>query len=136
MKAIGLLFVISVIVEALIEYFEPAFDLIEDDRIKKAAKQGTAIVLAVIFSFQLKAGLIAILVEPFGTTVNAVFDRIVSGIFCSRGANYLSDIIRLIYSAGSKCRADADGDFWDLLGQLAGDDDDEEGDEDGASDES
>lgn len=130
MKAVILLFVIAVIVEALIEYLEPVFDLIEDERIKKAAKQCTAIILAEIFAFQLQAGLIAVLVTPLGVAVNATFDMIITGIFCSRGANYLSDVIRLIYNAGTKLKVDAEGNFWDILEAVSVNDDDDDAETD------
>lgn len=105
MKTLGLLFIIAVVVEAIIDYFEWAFDFIEDERIKKLAKQGTALVLAEIFSFQLGALILTPFIETFGGSVKPWFDMAVAGIFCSRGANYLSDIVRLLISIGSMARA-------------------------------
>jgi hypothetical protein len=91
--------------------------------IKKAAKQGTAIVLALLFAFEIKVMILtAIFGETFAIVVNPIFDMIVSGIFMSRGANYLSDIVRMIYNVGTK------QDVYDLDG-FDYDDDEEEEDE-------
>ncbi len=103
MNTIGLAIAVAVIVEALIEYAEPAFNLIEDPTIKKAAKQGTAIALALLFAFEIKITILsAIFTETFAVVINPTFDMIVSGICMSRGSNYLSDLIRLIYNKGTK----------------------------------
>ena len=115
---------IAVIVEAIIDYFDFIFAFIENERIRKVVKQSTALVIAILFTFKLHGTLLAMLTEPLGVSVDATFDMIVSGIFCSRGANYLSDIVRLIVTVGTKAKADiSDDDFWDMF-------DFEEGEED------
>lgn len=120
MKTIGLAIVVAVIVEALVEYGQTVYDMIEEYEYKKAIKQGIAIIVAILFSFQLHVTLLAwLMAETFSVAVNPVFDMIVSGIFMSRGANYLSDLIRMIFRIGTN-----DGDLWDMF------DDDEEDDED------
>ena len=120
MKTIGLASVVAVIVEALIEYGQTVYELVEEYEYKKAVKQGVAIAVAILFAFQLKVTLLSwLMTESFGVTVNPVFDMIVSGIFMSRGANYLSDFIRMIFRIGSD-----DGSIWD-----AWEDEDDETDE-------
>lgn len=103
MKTIGLAIVVAVIVEALVEYGQTVYDMIEEYEYKKAIKQGIAIVVAILFSFQLHVTLLAwLMAETFSVAVNPVFDMIVSGIFMSRGANYLSDFIRMIFRIGTQ----------------------------------
>lgn len=120
MKTIGLALVVAVIVEALIEYGQTVYDMVEEYEYKKAVKQGVAIAVAILFAFQLNVTLLSwLMTESFGVAVNPVFDMIVSGIFMSRGANYLSDFIRMIFRIGSD-----DGNIWD-----AWEDEDDETDE-------
>lgn len=102
MKTIGLAIIVAVIVEALIEYGQTVYDMVSAYEYKKAIKQGCAIAVAILFSFQLKVTLLTWLISGnFDVTVNPVFDMVVSGIFMSRGANYLSDLIRMIFRIGS-----------------------------------
>lgn len=129
MKTILLVFVVSVIVEAIIDYFEQVFDLIEDERIKKAAKQGTALVLALIFTFEIHVTMLAaLLTDTFGIAINPIFDMLVTGLFSSRGANYASEIVRLIRNAATPKDDDS---IFDMLNYI--DDDEEEGDDDESS---
>ena len=121
MKTIGLAIVVAVIVEALVEYGQTIYDMVAEYEYKKAIKQGVAIAIAILFSFQLKVTLLAwLMADTFAVTVNPVFDMIVSGIFMSRGANYLSDFIRMIFRIGTD-----DGNIWDAWE----DEDDDEVDE-------
>ena len=109
MKSIGLAIVVAVIVEALVEYGQTIYDMVEGCEYKKAIKQGVAIIVAILFSFELKVTLLTWLMSGnFDVTVSPTFDMIVSGIFMSRGANYLSDLIRMIFRIGTD-----DGNIWD-----------------------
>lgn len=109
MKSIGLAIVVAVIVEALVEYGQTVYDMVAEYEYKKAIKQGVAIAVAILFSFQLKVTLLAwLMADTFAVAVNPVFDMIVSGIFMSRGANYLSDFVRMIFRIGTD-----DGNIWD-----------------------
>lgn len=117
MKSIGLAIVVAVIVEALVEYGQTIYDMVAEYEYKKAIKQGVAIAVAILFAFQLKVTLLTWLMsDTFAVTISPVFDKIVSGIFMSRGANYLSDFIRMIFRIGTD-----DGNIWD-----AWEDEDEE----------
>lgn len=93
MKIVALALVCAVIVEGLVSYAETIYDYFEQGDVKKAIKQIGAIVLAILFAFQIKVTLIAFLADA---VVSPVFDMIVSGIFMSRGANYLFDFIKMI----------------------------------------
>lgn len=93
MKIVALALVCAVIVEGLVSYAETIYDYFEQGDVKKAIKQIGAIVLAILFAFEIKVTLIAFLADA---VVSPMFDMIVSGIFMSRGANYLFDFIKMI----------------------------------------
>lgn len=93
MKTLALALIVAVVVEALVSYGETIYDYFEQGDIKKAVKQIIAIIVAVIFAFQAKVTLISFFAD---TTLNPVFDMIISGIFMSRGANYLFDLANMI----------------------------------------
>ena len=125
MKTIALALMVAVIVEAIVEYGNTIYEMVIDREYQKAVKQGSAIAVAVLFAFMCHVTLLSWLMsDAFGIVVNPVFDMVVSGIFMSRGANYLSNLIRLILNAGS---GDGD-DFWNMF-------DFEDGDDDGTSSE-
>lgn len=119
MKTIALALMVAVIVEAIVEYGNTIYELVAEQEYQKAVKQGSAIAVAVLFAFMCHVTLLSWLMsDAFGITVNPVFDMIVSGIFMSRGANYLSNLIRLILNAGSG----DDDDFWSMFDFEDGDD--------------
>ena len=125
MKTIALALMVAVIVEAIVEYGNTIYEMVIDREYQKAVKQGSAIAVAVLFAFMCHVTLLSWLMsDAFGIVVNPVFDMVVSGIFMSRGANYLSNLIRLILNAGSG----DDNDFWNMF-------DFEDGDDDGTSSE-
>lgn len=126
MKTIGLALIVAVIVEAIIEYGQTVYDMVAEYEYKKAMKQACAIAVAVLFAFQLKVTLLTwIMTGMFDVYINPVFDMVVSGIFMSRGANYLSDLIRMIFQIGTN-----EDNMWDIY-----EDDDEEDEEDELTDE-
>lgn len=121
MKTIALALMVAVIVEAIVEYGNTIYEMVIDREYQKAVKQGSAIAVAVLFAFMCHVTLLSWLMsDAFGITVNPIFDMVVSGIFMSRGANYLSNLIRLILNAGS---SDDDG-FWNMFDFEDGDEDD------------
>lgn len=127
MKMIGLLLMVAVIVEALVEYGQTIYDMVEEHDYKKALKQGVAIIIALVFAFQLKlTWLTWFITDMFGVAVNPIFDMIVTGIFLSRGANYLSDFIRMVYRIGTA--QDGDDDIWSMF-DFDEDEEDEEVDD-------
>lgn len=85
--------IIAVVVEALVSYGESIYDYFAEGDIKKAIKQIIAIIVAIIFAFEAKVTLISYFADM---TLNATFDMIISGIFMSRGANYLFDLANMI----------------------------------------
>lgn len=109
MKTIALALMVAVIVEAIVEYGNTIYEMVVDGEVQKAVKQGAAIIVAVLFAFMCHVTLLSWLMsDAFGIVVNPAFDMVVSGIFMSRGANYLSNLIRLILNAGSG----EEDDFW------------------------
>lgn len=86
---------LSVIVEALVEYGSTIFAMVEEKAYKKAVKQVCAIAIGITFC--LAAG-----VDFFGevglTFALPMLGTILTGIFISRGANYVSDFIRKLQS--------------------------------------
>lgn len=97
MKIIILAVVVAVIVEGLVSYGETIYDYFSKGDVKKAIKQIAAIALAVLFAFEVKVTLISSLVD---VAINPIFDMIISGIFMSRGSNYLFDFVKAIRRAG------------------------------------
>lgn len=85
---------LSVIIEALVEYGTTIFAMVEEKAYKKAVKQVCAIAIGITFC--LAAG-----VDFFGEvglTFALPLGTILTGIFISRGANYVSDFIRKLQS--------------------------------------
>ena len=122
MKTIALALMVAVIVEAIVEYGNTIYEMVAEQEYQKAVKQGSAIAVAVLFAFMCHVTLLSWLMsDAFGIVVNPVFDM----VFMSRGANYLSNLIRLILNAGS---SDDDG-FWDMF------DFEKEGEDDGVTSE-
>jgi hypothetical protein len=125
MKSIGLAIVVAVIVEALVEYGQTIYDMVAEYEYKKAIKQGVAIAVAILFSFQLKVTLITWLMSGnFDVTVSPAFDMIISGLFMSRGANYLADFVRMVLRIGTD-----DGSIWDAWEDEDEDDETDESEE-------
>lgn len=126
MKTIALALMVAVIVEAIVEYGNTIYETVVDGETQKAVKQGSAIIVAVLFAFMCHVTLLSWLMsDAFGISVNPIFDMIVSGIFMSRGANYLSNLIRLILNAGSG----DDEDFWSAFDFERDEDEEDEDDE-------
>jgi hypothetical protein len=125
MKSIGLAIVVAVIVEALVEYGQTIYDMVAEYEYKKAIKQGVSIAVAILFSFQLKVTLITWLMSGnFDVTVSPAFDMIISGLFMSRGANYLADFVRMVLRIGTD-----DGSIWDAWEDEDEDDETDESEE-------
>ena len=125
MKSIGLAIVVAVIVEALVEYGQTIYDMVAEYEYKKAIKQGVAIAVAILFAFELKVTLITWLMSGnFDVTVSPAFDMIISGLFMSRGANYLADFVRMVLRIGTD-----DGSIWDAWEDEDEDDETDESEE-------
>ena len=95
MKAIALIVMGAVLVEALIEYVKTVWSMVENREYKTAVTQLISILLGVFiaysFGMQLFNHVVADLYGNF--TLNTLTDTILTGILISRGSNYASDII-------------------------------------------
>lgn len=95
MNTLVLAVVIAIIVEALIEYAKTIGKAVIGKQYKTAATQIAAIVIGVALCAAAGADVFAALGITFTVKVIGI---ILTGIFASRGANYLSDIAKRIQS--------------------------------------
>lgn len=91
MKGILLVIVMAVLVEALIEYAKTITKMFTDRDFKTAVTQFIAIVIAVLLCMMTGADLFAFVGIVFTVPWMGV---VLTGILCSRGANYVSDFIK------------------------------------------
>lgn len=101
MSKIVVVFISAVIVEGLVEYATTVAEMVEHKTYKKAAKQLFAIGLAVFICFQCGADAFAACGLHFALPW---LGTALTGVFGSRGANYLSDFIKRLQSAGTRER--------------------------------
>lgn len=99
MKTIALIIMVSILLEAMVEYFKTVVRMFEEGDYKTAVTQCVTIVLGIAFAFifhlQLFNGAMSEFYE--GLCINGTIDTILTGILFSRGSNYISDLIsRLI----------------------------------------
>jgi protein-S-isoprenylcysteine O-methyltransferase Ste14 len=86
-----LISMMAITVEALIEYTKTVAKAISQKEYKTAGTQITAIVISIFLCFAANANLYAVL----GVTFSYPWIGIVlTGIFASRGANFVSDIVK------------------------------------------
>lgn len=98
MTGVLLIIVLAIIIEAIIEYAKSIARAISGGEVKTAVTQITAIVISISLCFAAGADLFEIL----GIDFNARWiGTILTGLFISRGANYASDFIKKIQTAGS-----------------------------------
>ena len=91
MKGIILVLVLAVLVEALIEYAKTIGKMVTDGDIKTAVTQMVAIVVAVALCFATGADLFTAVDITFTWPWIGV---VLTGVLGSRGANYLSDLVK------------------------------------------
>ena len=99
MKGILLIVVIAVIVEAVVEYAKSVYNLIAQRDFKTILLQAAAIAVAVLLCFSANADLFSALDIRFS---HAWVGVLLTGIFASRGANYVSDLIGKLQSMTGK----------------------------------
>jgi hypothetical protein len=149
MKAIALIIMGAVLVEALIEYFKTIWNMIEVREYKTAVTQLISILLGIFiaqsFELQLFNHVVADLYGGF--SLSPIKDMILTGILISRGSNYASDIISRLTKKenllGQLMAIQADGfgfedddEYEDEEDDFFADDDDEyEDDDEQAADE-
>lgn len=98
MDMIVLAIAMAVVVEALIEYAKSIYKAFADGERKTAATQIAAIAVSVALCFAAGADIFAALDVGLNP---AAIGTILTGIFCSRGANYVSDLVKKLQNVMS-----------------------------------
>ena len=95
MKTIALIIMVSIVLEALIEYVKTIYTMIDNKEYKTAITQGISIVLGIGLAFIFNLHLFNDAMSEFyeGLYINPTIDIILTGILFSRGANYFSDLV-------------------------------------------
>lgn len=91
MDSFFLILVMAVTIEALIEYAKSLFKMVSGEGMKATITQLVAIVLASVLCVLAGADLYRMLGVQFSAPV---IGSVLTGIICSRGANYVSDILK------------------------------------------
>lgn len=95
METIGLIVMVAIVLEALVEYAKTIMNMVENQEYKTAITQGITIVLGValafIFNLQLFNNALSEVYKNI--SINPTIDMILTGILFSRGSNYFSDLI-------------------------------------------
>ena len=99
MDMILLALAMAVTVEGLIEYIKTLGKAVLDKAWKTAATQGCALALGVALCFAVGADLYAALGVTFALPW---VGQLLTGIFASRGSNYVSDLVGRLRALGSK----------------------------------
>lgn len=97
MSGILLIAALSVVVEGLVQYSKNIYNWFAKGQAKTAVTQLVAIVVAVLLCFSANADLFRALGIVFEWPTVGV---LLTGIFASRGANYVSDFISKLQNAG------------------------------------
>lgn len=90
MQGIALIVVLAIVVEALVEYAKSVVEMFTKKQRKNAAIQGVALVASIMICYAANADLFAIIGVHFSYRWIGIF---LTGIFASRGSNYISDLI-------------------------------------------
>ena len=102
MNMLVLVLMMAVTVEALVEYGKTLGKAILEKQYKTAATQGAA-VLSVLLCFAVGADFYAALGVEFAVPWIGV---LLTGIFASRGANYVSDLVKKLQALGTVSTAE------------------------------
>ena len=96
MKTALLIIMVSIVLEALVEYFKTVIKMVEDGDFKTAITQVATIALGIglafIFNLHLFNGCMSQVYE--GLHIDPTIDTVLTGILFSRGSNYFSDLIK------------------------------------------
>lgn len=97
-KQFALLLAVVIIVEALVEYVSTIADMVTSKQYKKAIKQGGAIAVCMSLCFQAHLDMFALCGITFTTPW---LGTALTGIFGSRGSNYIADLLKKLTDAGT-----------------------------------
>lgn len=93
MQGIVLILALSVLVEAIVEYAKSIEKMFTEKNYRTAVTQLSAAIIAIVLCFAANANLFATL----GITFAAPWiGTALTGLFASRGANFVSDLIKRI----------------------------------------
>lgn len=100
MKTIGLIIMVAIVLEALVEYSKTIIDMVENKEYKTAITQGATIALGIFLAFVFHLQLFNGALSEFYTDINIdpTIDTVLTGILFSRGSNYFSDLISRLTS--------------------------------------
>ena len=100
MKTISLIIMVSIVLEALVEYAKTIGTAIEDKEYKTAATQAITIALGIFLAFTFHLQLFnEALSEIYQTIqIDPNIDMVLTGILFSRGSNYFSDFVSKLTS--------------------------------------
>lgn len=103
MKMIALIIMVAVVLEAVVEYAKTIMKMVENKEYKTAITQGIVILLAIGFAFGFNLQLFNGAMSEFyeGLIINPIFDKILTGILFSRGANFFSDLVSKLKNPNS-----------------------------------
>ena len=108
MAQIGLILMVAVLLEGLVEYGKTIVDTVETRDYRTAIIQGITIIavifLAFAFNLQLFNGALAEFYPNL--TLNATIDTVLTGILFSRGSNYMSNIFMRLTSFANQTFVD------------------------------
>ena len=97
MSGIILILALAVTVEAVVEYVKSIIKLITDKDAKTLITQLSALSVSILLCFAAGADLYAVLGLSFAVPGIGI---VLTGIFGSRGANYVSDLVRKLRDVG------------------------------------
>ena len=95
MKTIALIIMVSIVLEALVEYAKTIDKMVVARDYKTAITQGITIVLGIALAFIFKVQLFNEGISEIyeGLVINPYIDMVLTGILFSRGSNYFSDLV-------------------------------------------
>ena len=95
-SALGVIIMVSIVLEALVEYIKTIMKMIDEGKCKTAITQGVTIALGIGLAFIFHLHLFNDVISVFydGINIDPTIDTILTGILFSRGSNYFSDLVK------------------------------------------
>lgn len=97
MTGILLILALAVTVEAMVEYVKSVVKMVTERNVKTLITQLSALAVSILLCFAAGADLYAALGLSFSIPGIGI---VLTGIFASRGANYVSDLVRKLRDIG------------------------------------
>lgn len=124
-NALGIILMVAIVCEALVEYFKTFMKMFLDKDYKTAITQAFTIALGIglafIFNLRLFDDVLSQVYE--GLYINPTIDMILTGILFSRGSNYFSDLVSKLTGGKKQDIKIMYGDGTDMESFLNGGDD-------------